>query len=122
VGAAELSADVHAHSREAGFASVERPETRSSTSAASTPEHAGVAAAYARVSVLVYGQVPALGDVLARIQEREDLMCRNETGRRCVRAALSCGPGLEHARRGEATGHRPRCRLEVVVIVSMGRM
>ena len=73
-GVAELAADVHAHSREAGFASVERPESGYSSSAAFTAENAGVAAAYARVNVLVYGQVPTLGDVLARIQERTDLL------------------------------------------------
>lgn len=73
-GVVELSADVHAHSREAGFDYVERPESGYASSAAFTLENAGVAAAYARVSVLVYGPVPTLGDVLARIQERTDLL------------------------------------------------
>jgi hypothetical protein len=73
-GVAELAANVHARSREAGFASVERPEAGYASSAAFTPDHAGVAAAYARVSVLVYGQVPTLGDILARIHERAELV------------------------------------------------
>lgn len=73
-GVAELAADVHSHSRKAGLASVERPEAGYSTSEAFTPEHVGVAAAYARVSVLVYGHVPALRDVLGRIRENEDLL------------------------------------------------
>lgn len=73
-GVAELAADVHAHSREAGFASIERPEFGYASSAAFAADNVGVAAAYARVAVLVYGQVPTLGDVLARVQEHTDLL------------------------------------------------
>ena len=73
-GVAELSADVHAHSQEAGFASVERPETGYSSSAAFGSGNAGVVAAYSRVGPLVYGQVPALDDVLARIQQCKELL------------------------------------------------
>jgi hypothetical protein len=73
-GVAELAADVHTHSREAGFASIKRPEFGYASSVAFAAGNAGVAAAYARVAVLVYGQVPTLGDVLARIQERTDLL------------------------------------------------
>lgn len=51
-----------------------RPETGYASSAAFTTENADVAAAYARVNVLVYGPVPTLRDVLARIQEHTDLL------------------------------------------------
>lgn len=73
-GVAELSADVYAHSRQAGFASVERPGSGYASSAAFATGNAGVAAAYARVGVLEYGSVPTLGDVLGRIQEHTELL------------------------------------------------
>jgi hypothetical protein len=73
-GVANLAADVHAHSLEAGFASVERPRSGYAASPAFVTGNAGVAAAYARVGVLVYGDLPALSDVLARVQENKGLL------------------------------------------------
>ena len=73
-GVAELAADVDAHSRAAGFAATPRPAEGFASSPAFQPGHLGIAGAYAGVGVLVYGSVPSLDAILARIQEQAGLL------------------------------------------------
>lgn len=66
-GVAALAADVHEHSLEAAFDSVPRPADGYATSLAFDPKNGDVARAYSTVDSLVYGDVPAIDEVLTRV-------------------------------------------------------
>lgn len=73
-GVAALAADVHTYSQDAGFPSIERPDSGFAAAPEFQSGDDALPAAYARVDVLVYGEVPSFYEVLARIQDLKDLL------------------------------------------------